>query len=98
MPQHGKMVPIKELPERIRTLVLCPNGYLQVHLRNAAADKRSKMANVHRLVADAFVPNPARYSQINHKNGNKQDNRAENLEWCTPKQNIAHYWKKRRAG
>ena len=49
-----------------------------------------KSQRVHRLIAKAFIPNPNNYPQINHKNGIRDDNRIENLEWCTQAMNNQH--------
>lgn len=53
-------------------------------------NKKRKGFLVHRLVADAFIPNPDNLAEVNHINEDKLDNRVENLEWVTHAQNIAH--------
>lgn len=64
-------------------------GYPIVQLSNIKLSQRF----VHRLVADAFIPNTNGYEYVNHKDGDKTNNRSDNLEWCTFSQNVAHAWK-----
>ena len=64
-------------------------GYLRVLLSNGRHKQKHK--RIHRIVAETFISNSNGLSDVNHINGNKLDNRADNLEWCTKKENVRHY-------
>lgn len=65
---------------------LTKHGYARVCARNAKTGKRKDLY-IHRLVAEHFIPNPFHLEYVNHKNCIRNDNRVENLEWCTAKEN-----------
>lgn len=73
----GERILIQENKKGYMQVVLCRNG-------------EHKKAIVHRIVAQAFVANPEGKPFINHINGIKNDNRIENLEWCTASENLYH--------
>jgi hypothetical protein len=63
------------------------NGYPVVNL---CKENKVKHVQVHRIVAESFIPNPQKKEQVNHKNGIRNDNRVENLEWVTNTENQRH--------
>lgn len=63
------------------------DGYLVVNISDG---KNRKTERVHRLVACAFILNPNNLPWINHKYGNRKDNRVSEIEWCTPSMNNLH--------
>lgn len=66
-------------------------GYSLVWLSNAG---KRHGKSVHRLVAEAFIPNPDNKPQINHRDGNKSNNKINNLEWNTGSENTIHAYRK----
>ena len=63
------------------------SGYLTVGL---CKNGKERSFRINRLVAKAFIPNPDSKAQVNHVDGNKLNNRVDNLEWCTPYENVHH--------
>lgn len=63
------------------------SGYAQVYLSD---NGKQKWYKVHRLVAEAFIPNPNNLPIINHKDGNTLNNTETNIEWCNYKYNVIH--------
>ena len=71
------------------------DGYFRVVL---VKDKQRKNKLVHRLVAEAFIPNPNNLPQVNHKDEQAGNNIVTNLEWCTAKYNVNYGTRNKRAG
>ena len=76
-------------PERIMKPCTTKSGYKQVNLQK---NKKTYGKLVHRLVAEAFIENKNNKKCINHIDGDKLNNRVDNLEWCTYKENAKHAW------
>jgi len=69
--------------------VIVGSGYRQIEING-------KKYMAHRLVAEAFIPNPNNLSQVNHKDENKTNNSVDNLEWCSPQYNSSYGTRKNR--
>jgi len=78
---------LRTLPEKILKQHKNECGYMYVPL---AKDTKKKKHKIHRLVAEAFLPNPEMKKCVNHKDGNKVNNCVSNLEWVTHSENMKH--------
>ena len=67
------------------------DGYCRVDLYDGFGNQSIK--RVHRLVAEAFIPNPENKPQVNHIDGNKRNNDVTNLEWVTGSENMIHAYR-----
>lgn len=76
--------------EKIKSTRLLSSGYLVTDLYK---DNKSKTAKIHRLVAETFIPNPNSKETVNHIDGNKLNNRVDNLEWATHREQNEHFYK-----
>ena len=74
--------------ERILNTYFTSRGYYTVKLYYG--NRKFKSKPVHRLVAQEFLYNPNTYPQINHRDGNRENNNVNNLEWCTISMNTQH--------
>lgn len=85
--KDGQVYSIKS--KKIRKIEINDNGYCRIRLSNNTTKKDAKFY-VHRLVAEAYIPNPNNYDQVNHKDLDKHNNNVENLEWCNGAMNMKH--------
>ena len=83
--KNGSLVPV---PEKLLKGKIDKDGYIEYALCTGE-HKKMKFFRAHRLVAEAFIPNPNNYDQINHINGNRDMNLVDNLEWVSAKQNTS---------
>jgi hypothetical protein len=74
--------------KNLKYLVTSKNwhGYEQINLLSRDGKRRNEY--IHRLVASAYIPNPSKYKEVNHIDGNKLNNTVENLEWTTRSMNV----------
>lgn len=80
-----------DVTNKVKSVHVGTTGYSHTELYDGFGKCYRK--KVHRLVAEAFIPNPEHKTDINHIDGNKLNNNVENLEWCTKSENMLHAWK-----
>ena len=76
-----------------KEIILKQSNVMNYQCVSLRKNNKAKMFKIHRLVAQTFIPNPSNLPQVNHKDGNKLNNKLNNLEWCTASENIKHAFK-----
>lgn len=84
----GERQPVSVAPEKIMTPIDHGNGYLYITLTDENGQRKNFY--IHRLVAEAFLPNPDNLPQVNHLDYDRKNNKATNLEWCSISENVRH--------
>ena len=79
------------IPETIMKVHAKPSGYKYIKLYDVPRHQITK--HIHRLVAQAFIPNPENKEDVNHIDGNKANNVVTNLEWVTRSENLLHAYR-----
>jgi hypothetical protein len=81
--------------KKLKAIRIVKIGYCITDLKE---NEIKKTAYIHRLVAEAFIPNPDNLPQINHKDENKSNNCVDNLEWCTSSYNLSYNGRAKKVG
>ena len=75
--------------QRVYKTCVKKNGYVQICVSLGSRTKK-KVFKLHRAIAETFIPNPEKKPEVNHKDGNKNNNQVINLEWATCAENMRH--------
>ena len=84
----GERQPVSVAPEKIMTPIDHGNGYLYITLTDENGQRKNFY--IHRLVAEAFLPNPDNLPQVNHLDYDRKNNKVTNLEWSSVSENVRH--------
>lgn len=82
--------PYRVEKENVKKPIITNSGYYRICLQKCG---NREWISVHRLVAQTFIPNPENKPQVNHIDGNRLNNRVDNLEWATMSENVLHAYR-----
>lgn len=92
----GRVKSLNAYGHNLEKIMNCPKHHSGYLITIFCTNNKKKTFNVHRLVAETFIPNPNKLPQVNHKDENKLNNCVDNLEWCTRQYNCNYGTRKDR--